>query len=122
MSREIKFRAWDKETKQMIVTGFHVFGEYTLFNVIGQYLAENFAGDKSTLERFSDVEVMQFTGLLDKNAVDVYEGDILRWFTIDIEYQTHYGDNIPLGSYTEPCGTLCKKFEMPVVYRDAMFT
>lgn len=76
MSREIKFRAWDKATSHMIVTGFHVFGEYTLFDGIGHYLMENPFG-KSSLERYDDVEVMQFTGHL-INVADVYESDIIR--------------------------------------------
>jgi hypothetical protein len=60
----------------MIVTGFHVFGEYTLFNIIGEYLAENNMG-KHQLDRYNDVEVMQFTGHSFKGK-DVYESDIFR--------------------------------------------
>jgi len=68
--REIKFRAWDKEESKMIYEvektydhGCHGYG--AMESNFGEVLENGI------------YEVMQFTGLRDKNGKEIYEGDIL---------------------------------------------
>ena len=75
--RNPKFRAWDKVTKKWIAKDFHVLGEVTCFDLIGQYLSENKCGAKTSLERLNDVELQECTGLKDCNENWIYEGDII---------------------------------------------
>lgn len=65
MMREIKFRAWEKNLKEIIPVN-NINFERELINA------------ESAWRMFNEIELMQFTGLTDKNDVEIYEGDILR--------------------------------------------
>ncbi len=66
MDREIKFRAWDRDNNCMIEDWYIITEE--------KFTKDRFLGRQAqTLA----TEIMQFTGLKDKNGKEIFEGDVV---------------------------------------------
>lgn len=98
--RELKFRAWDKQKEEMLHNGFILVpttpnwsasidrGSIELETWYDKFLLEKqgdhlgsggiWIGEGADYYAVDNLTVMQFTGLTDKNGVELYEDDIVN--------------------------------------------
>ena len=74
--REIKFRAWATESKEMFYDVGIEGVEVTVFDeALGDW---GILGDREENSMLQHCILMQYTGLKDKNGKDIWEEDIVR--------------------------------------------
>lgn len=77
--RDIRFRAWATKDEQMYYDVWFDHLEVFAYGEMGDESNEVIViGDRTDNTMFQYIELMQFTGLLDKNGLtEIYEGDII---------------------------------------------
>lgn len=112
--QEIKFRGYQPELKKWF------YGSLDRTQKHADYIW--YLEDEIRLNQVVSTDsIGQYTCLNDKEGKCIFPGDIIEVHTPIRTTQTHWGDNIPNGSYTEPMEPAIKTDHYEVLFKDGMF-
>jgi len=107
--RDIKFRAWDNGKKYNDSYNERMSKSFSLGDTIvifdGDLIPIEFLKDiDRSNENKSRFELMQYTGLKDRNGVEIYEGDIIK---------EHFGAEVKV-EFIKGCFVVDLLYEKPI--------
>ena len=131
-NREIKFRAWEKNTNQMmkVYNVIHCEGGLRVEGT-GVHIGNGWVTQENGYKHNCDAILMQYTGLKDKNGVEIYEGDVVKfnftgreegtsevkweygeWNVTDFSEDVRISDNLYGAAYIEVMGNIHQNPEL----------
>lgn len=119
----LRYRVWEPDLSGYDIWSFSDLADLLVDQTATEKETDNANGCLSVVSRdMSDRVVEPYTGVNDVRGVLIFAGDIVRWRVPQRDSQTHYGENLPFGQYTEPLEPIIKTRVAAVVFKDGVFT